>query len=124
MKNSLKYFAIFGFIAVALGAFGAHALQTRLSEKYYEIFQTAVTYQFYHVFALGIVGVLQRITPARCLDKAALFFVAGIILFSGSLYVLAITQISWLGMITPIGGLSFLMGWIAVFKAGFTCQVK
>lgn len=103
----------FGFLSVALGAFAAHALRDRLSPKMLEIFQTGVTYQFYHALALLIVGMALLLwgdaTPGRLAGWA---FVAGIVLFSGSLYLLAMTGISRLGMIAPLGGALFLLGWL------------
>ena len=101
-----------GFFSVALGAFGAHALKQRFNEYQLDIFHTGVTYQFYHALALGLVGALLLRTPEIPLLKTAGYaFVFGVIVFSGSLYLLAFTQVKWLGAITPIGGVGFLVGW-------------
>lgn len=106
---------MFGFLSVALGAFAAHGLKGTLDEKYLAIFHTGVTYQFYHTLALGLVIVFWEKSERKFLKCAAMFFIAGIVIFSGSLYALALTQIDWLGAITPLGGLSFLAGWGCLF---------
>lgn len=120
MKTYWTLFCLFGFFSVALGAFGAHALKGSLESKFFEIFQTGVTYQFYHTFALGFVLILAQTKKDFSYKLSALFFIIGILIFSGSLYLLAITQIKWLGAITPIGGVFFLLGWLSfaynVFK--------
>jgi uncharacterized membrane protein YgdD (TMEM256/DUF423 family) len=110
--------AILGFVGVALGAFGAHGLRSRLSPELLAVFETGVRYQMYHVFAVLIVAAaIGHIGPARFLTIAGWCFVAGILVFSGSLYALALTGVGVLGAITPIGGLLFLIGWgsLAVF---------
>lgn len=104
--------ALFAFIGVAAGAFGAHTLRDIIPTQYLHTFETGVRYQMYHAFAL--------IVTAWALDKrsdtyfrfAGWMFVAGIVLFSGSLYILSLTGTAWLGAITPFGGVSFLAGWI------------
>jgi len=109
-----------GFLGVGLGAFGAHGLRSRLSPDMLAVFETAVRYQMYHALALLLTAAaIGRIGDARLLVIAGWFFVAGIVLFSGSLYALALTGVSMLGAITPIGGLAFLIGWacLAVFAA-------
>ncbi len=104
--------SINGFIAVALGAFAAHGLKAMLSADLLATFQTGVQYQMYHAFALMAVGLLSVSFPGNASLKIAGFlFLAGIVIFSGSLYVLALSGIRWLGAITPIGGLAFLAGW-------------
>lgn len=100
-----------GFLAVALGAFGAHTLKSRLSEDMLAVWQTAVQYQFWHVLALLGVAILFRFGSSSLLMAAGYSFLIGILLFSGSLYVLALTGVKPLGAITPIGGLAFLVGW-------------
>ncbi len=100
--------ALAGFTGVALGAFGAHGLKNVLTEHYLEIYKTAVSYQMWHALLLAIVAVLPR---QRLLYWAGWSLVIGMLLFSGSLYVLAIFQLNWLGMITPLGGLAFLVAW-------------
>ena len=100
-----------GFIALSLGAFAAHGLKTRLSTEMLNTFQTGVQYQMVHALALLGVGVLALGFPNAVLPKSSeYFFILGLILFSGSLYVLSVTGIRWLGAITPIGGLGLLAG--------------
>ena len=109
-----------GFVGVAAGAFGAHGLRNRLSPEMLGVFETAVRYQMYHALALLITGVLVgRVGDARLLTVAGWSFITGIVLFSGSLYALALTGIAGLGAITPLGGLAFLVGWggLAIFAA-------
>jgi len=104
--------AVFGFLGVAFGAFGAHALRNRLSPEMLAVFDTGVRYQMYHVFALLIVAAaIGHIGSARLLMIAGWCFFAGILFFSGSLYALALTGVGLLGAITPIGGMLFLIGW-------------
>ncbi len=103
--------AIFGFLSVALGAFGAHSLKNILDDYGKSIYEKAVLYQMFHTMALFIVGVMQHFNKETSLSVAGWGFFAGIILFSGSLYLLATTGIRWLGAITPIGGVAFLFGW-------------
>ena len=104
--------SVLGFLGVAFGAFGAHALRSRLSVEMLAVFETAVRYQMYHTFALLIVAAaIGRIGDASLLVMAGWFFFAGILLFSGSLYALAFTNIRMLGALTPVGGLLFLIGW-------------
>jgi uncharacterized membrane protein YgdD (TMEM256/DUF423 family) len=101
-----------GFLGVAFGAFGAHALKARLSPEMLAVFETGVRYQMYHVFALLIVAAaIGRLGDVRMLAIAGWCFVSGIVLFSGSLYALAMTGVGVLGAVTPIGGLLFLIGW-------------
>ncbi len=109
--------AVYGLLGVALGAFGAHALRSRLSPEMLAVYHTGVEYQFYHAFALLAVGLLalQRCPPG--LPLAGWCFAAGVLLFSGSLYLLALTGTRWLGAVTPLGGLLFLVGWGALIWA-------
>ena len=112
--------AVLGFLGVAFGAFGAHALKARLSPEMLTVFETGVRYQMYHTFALLIVAAaIGHIGNARLLVLAGWFFFAGILFFSGSLYALALTGVGILGAVTPIGGLLFLIGWacLAIFAA-------
>ena len=103
--------AILGFSGVACGAFGAHALKDQLSANSLQIWQTAVQYQIAHALAILAVGVLLSSKPSRILERAAGLFAVGVVIFSGSLYVLAISGLTWLGAVTPLGGLCFLAGW-------------
>ncbi|MBR9884591.1 MAG: DUF423 domain-containing protein [Oceanospirillales bacterium] len=116
--------ALAGALAVMLGAFAAHALREALSARMLEVFQTGVTYQFYHVLALLAVGVLQLRGDSRPLRLSAALFLLGMLLFCGSLYTLVLTGVHYLGIITPIGGVSLMAGWLvlafAVFKQGKT----
>jgi uncharacterized membrane protein YgdD (TMEM256/DUF423 family) len=103
---------MFGFLGVAFGAFGAHALRNRLSPEMLTVFETGVRYQMYHSFAILIVAAaMGHFGDARLLPLAGWLFTAGIVFFSGSLYLLALTDVRTLGAITPIGGLLFLAGW-------------
>src|SRR6266540_3445569 len=109
--------ALSGFVAVAAGAFGAHALRDRLSPSLLDTFQTGVAYQMYHALALLAVGiVLARfsVDGSTWLTIAGWLFIAGTVLFSGSLYLLALTDTRWLGAITPLGGVAFLLGWLGL----------
>lgn len=110
---------IFALTAVAAGAFGAHALGERLPQSLLAIFQTGVRYQMYHAVALLLISRAAVVWPGRWASAAGWMFVAGILLFSGSLYVLAITGIRWLGAVTPLGGVAFLAGWAALALAGW-----
>lgn len=103
--------ALYGFVGVALGAFGAHALRARLGADALAIYKTAVEYQFVHALALLAVGALSVLRPSPLLHYAGLCFALGILLFSGSLYGLCLTGIRAFGPVTPIGGLLFLIGW-------------
>lgn len=118
--NALFIGATSGLIAVVLSAFGAHALNGTLSERAMDVFQTAADYQFYHSLALVFIALLGTTYPAsRKLKWCAGFFSLGILLFSGSLFLLSLSGIRWLGMITPLGGISFILGWLmlAIFAA-------
>lgn len=111
--------ALFALLAVMAGAFGAHGLRAQVSARALEVFQTAVTYQVYHALALVLVALLTAFgIHRRLLTLAAGFFLAGIILFSGSLYLLVLTELSWPGPITPVGGVCFMVGWALVVAAG------
>lgn len=106
--------ALSGALAVMLGAFAAHALQHALEPRLLEVFQTGVTYQFYHVLALFGVGLLLQRQNSRPLRLSAALFLLGMLLFSGSLYILALTGVHYLGFITPIGGVSLIAGWLTL----------
>lgn len=105
--------ALSGALAVALGAFGAHALKAKLtSEGTLDTYQTAVNYQFYHTLALLGIGLLLTRFESSWLNYAGYSMTAGVLIFSGSLYILCFTGMKWLGAITPIGGLAFIAGWV------------
>jgi uncharacterized membrane protein YgdD (TMEM256/DUF423 family) len=106
--------SLFGFFCVVLGAFAAHGLKQNFSNYQIDIWQTAVFYQFIHALALVFVGLYQANKSTKALSIAGYSFVVGIFLFSGSLYLLALTQIKAFGMITPLGGALFLVGWGAL----------
>src|SRR5207248_10258762 len=117
MNPWLAVAAINGFIAVAAGAFGAHGLQSRLDAHALQTFETAARYQIYHALAIGLAALAARGSAATV---ACALFLAGIVLFSGSLYVLALTGTRAFGFITPFGGAAFLAGWAALAWAAFT----
>lgn len=110
-RTFLALGALNGLLAVALGAFGAHALKDVLSPGLLLTFGKAVDYQAMHAMALLAVGILQRDARHPRLNWAGWLFASGILLFSGSLYILALTDIRWLGAITPFGGTAFIVGW-------------
>ena len=110
--------AINGFLAVALGAFAAHGLRARLPEDLLAVFQTGVQYHMYHALALFGVGLLcMQYGESTLLRASGCAFVVGIVIFSGSLYILSLSGIRWLGAITPIGGIAFLTGWLLLAAA-------
>jgi uncharacterized membrane protein YgdD (TMEM256/DUF423 family) len=109
--------AVAGLVGVALGAFGAHALRAQLSANHLAVFETGVRYQLVHALALVLVGVLIGRRPDRLTAAAGWFFTVGIVLFSGSLYVLSITGTSSVGVVTPLGGVCFLAGWACLALA-------
>ncbi|WP_026374649.1 DUF423 domain-containing protein [Aestuariibacter salexigens] len=111
MKLLTIFAAISGMTAVILGAFAAHGLKGKLSEPLLNAFQTGVQYQFYHTLALLFIVLISRFVPSTLLSWSGYFFAAGILLFSGSLYLLALTGIKWFGPITPLGGVCFIAGW-------------
>jgi uncharacterized membrane protein YgdD (TMEM256/DUF423 family) len=112
--------AISALVGVAMGAFGAHGLKSILSPELLAVYQTGVTYQMWH--ALGLIGIAlirQQVPESRLLSWAGWLMFIGILLFSGSLYSLALLDLKWLGMITPLGGVGFITAWllIAIFAA-------
>lgn len=119
LRSFLMLAAFFGFTGVALGAFAAHGLKNRLSADYLAIFHTGVTYQLAHTLALLGVALLATHIPGRIVTWAGISFVIGILLFSGSLYLLTLTGISKLGIITPFGGVAFLIGWLCLGLAAW-----
>lgn len=120
-KNYLMIAALSGFLAVALGAFGAHGLKQRLSVDLLAVYQTGVQYHFYHTFALLVVGLLMLQMPGSgALRWSGILFIVGIVIFSGSLYVLSLTGVRWLGAITPLGGVAFMVAWLLLARAAWT----
>ncbi|GGG75044.1 DUF423 domain-containing protein [Paenibacillus radicis (ex Gao et al. 2016)] len=123
-----KYFAIGAFgaaLAVALGAFGAHGLKEVLSERLLDIFETGVRYHMYHSLGLMLVALLaDRLGESKLLRTGANLLVAGVVIFSGSLYALALSDVSVLGAITPIGGVAFLGGWGCIIAAALRSSEK
>lgn len=111
MKTFVMIGALFGVVGVALGAFGAHGLRSRLSPEMLAVFETGVRYQMYHALALVALGAIAPSIAGRLPTIAGWAFTIGILLFSGSLYVLALTEIRILGAVTPLGGVAFLIGW-------------
>jgi len=117
-KMFLRWGSILAALSVVLGAFGAHALKQVLSEKSLATFETGVRYQFYHAFALLAAGILYKEFPNKYVQFSGRLFLLGIILFSGSLYGLAAVELEtqiglrWIGAITPLGGLCFIVGWL------------
>ena len=109
--------ALAAFIGVALGAFGAHGLRTRLTPEMLTVFETGVRYEMYHAFAILIVGLIRARFDGPLIIAAGWLFTAGIVFFSGSLYLLALTGTTIFGAITPIGGLLFLIGWACLAVA-------
>ncbi len=110
-KTFLLVGAVAAFLAVTLGAFGAHGLRARLSPEMMAVFQTGVQYHIYHALALILVSGIMGRMSGWLIQTAGWCFTAGIVFFSGSLYLLAVTGVTSLGAITPIGGLFFLIGW-------------
>lgn len=106
--------ALSAAIAVAAGAFGAHALKGHLSPEDLSVFETAARYQMYHALALLAVAWAATRWPGGAVQAAGWLFVIGTLLFSGSLYALALSGVRWLGAITPLGGLAFLAGWVCL----------
>lgn len=131
IKTIIRAGAFSGATAVALGAFGAHGLQSMvekgsLTDHDLSIYETAVRYQMYHTFALLAAAALQQWLSPKSQHRSALLFIFGMIIFSGSLYLLALSpvifgsQVSWLGAITPLGGVAFIAGWLTLFFGAAT----
>lgn len=112
--------AIGGLLAVAFGAFGTHALRGRFDDNALRVFETAVQYQFYHSLALLAVALLLlRYPTSSLLHSSAWLFIIGMVIFSGSLYLLSFTGLRWLGAVTPLGGLAFITGWACLAAAAW-----
>jgi len=117
----MKYWIIIGSVlmsfAIIIGAFGAHILKDKITAEYLTVFETGVKYHIYHALGIIIVSLCGLQFHSASLHVSCILFFVGIILFSGSLYTLTITQIKWFGVITPIGGVSFILGWLlAAYK--------
>lgn len=112
--------ALLGALAVVLGAFAAHGLRDQLTARMLDVFQTGVTYQFYHVLALFGVGLLLQHQNRPLLRLSAALFLTGMLFFCGSLYLLVATGVHYLGIITPIGGVLLIAGWLTLAGAMFT----
>jgi uncharacterized membrane protein YgdD (TMEM256/DUF423 family) len=111
--------SLFMFLAVGLGAFGSHLLRGKISDHYLDIYKTGVLYHFLHAIGIFIVAWLSTQSGDPKIQYAGICFMMGIILFSGSLYFLSVTEIKWLGAITPLGGLCFLAGWGLIFTSKY-----
>ena len=110
-KTFLMLGGVFGFLGVALGAFGAHLLKDKLAPDMLDVFEVGVRYHMVHALALLAVGLAAAQWPESGVGLSGWLFAVGILIFSGSLYILALTGVKWLGAITPIGGAAFLAGW-------------
>lgn len=111
--------AILGFLSVALGAFGAHGLRSKVTPELLSSFETGARYQMYHSLALILVGILANHSSSPLLEWSGRLFLAGVVLFSGSLYMLVFTGMNSFGAITPSGGLCFMAGWISLALAAY-----
>lgn len=124
-RGLLQTAAVLGALSVGLGAFGAHALKRIATDAAVSIYETGVRYQFYHVFAIALAAILYRDLPNKWLVWSGDLFIAGIVLFSGSLYLLTYAKtagkanLDWIGIITPFGGLAFIAGWLCMLVSLF-----
>jgi uncharacterized membrane protein YgdD (TMEM256/DUF423 family) len=120
-KDFIKTGALLGALSIILGAFGAHALKEIFTADTLQVYETAVRYQMYHAFALLIVGIVYKEFANKQIRLAGNFFIAGVLLFSGSLYAICyieyqhLSSLLWIGAITPLGGLCFIIGWLLLF---------
>ena len=120
LKIAFLFAALAGALGVVLGAFGAHALRGNIEPRLIETFQTAVQYQLIHALALLLVSLTMGwLGQSLSFEISAYAFIAGIVLFSGSLYGLVLTEMRWLGPVTPLGGLCLIVGWLALMVGGF-----
>lgn len=123
-RTALLCAAIAGFLSVALGAFGAHGLQHTLTPKWMKVYQTAVQYHQIHALVLLFVGLALQlslpVTTQRWLSRSAILLLIGLVLFCGSLYLLATIHTHWLGIVTPIGGVSWLAAWLCIAMAAWS----
>jgi uncharacterized membrane protein YgdD (TMEM256/DUF423 family) len=123
LKTGLLLGSFFALLTIVLGAFGAHALKDQLNEYGKTIYEKAVLYQMFHSLGILFVAILNQYIESVNFVSSIWLFSIGIVLFSGSLYILAITQIKWLGAITPIGGVLFIVGWALVFYKTLTANL-
>ena len=123
LKTGLLLGSFFALMTVVLGAFGAHALKDQLSDYGKSIYEKGIFYQMFHSLAILLTVILNQHLEGINFSLSIWFFSLGIILFSGSLYILAVTQIKWLGAITPIGGLLFIAGWGLIFFKSFNSSI-
>lgn len=123
MRKTLASAALLAFIAVVAGAFGAHGLKSILSEAQILSWQTAVRFQFFHSLGLILLVILYRQQTDKLLPWSAGFMLAGMLLFSGSIYMLLLTGMSWLGPVTPIGGICLMMGWLLLVVSALRSHV-
>ncbi|QAY68270.1 DUF423 domain-containing protein [Paenibacillus protaetiae] len=123
---SSKYFAIGAIgaaLGVAIGAFGAHGLDGKITQHYIDIYETGVRYHMYHCIGIMLIALLAgRIGESKLLRAGANLLIAGVVIFSGSLYALALSSVDVLGAITPIGGVAFIAGWICVAAAAWRAK--
>ena len=112
MKSLIVSGSIFAALSVLMGAFGAHILKTRLSFEYLAIFETAIRYQMYHSLGLVLMGVSGFHVPNKLIYLPSYFLIFGTVIFSGTLIILVLTDLKWLGALTPIGGLCLIIGWL------------
>ncbi len=120
LKIAFLFAALAGALGVVLGAFGAHALRGNIEPRLIETFQTAVQYQLIHALALLLVSLTMGwLGQSLSLEISAYAFIVGIVLFSGSLYGLVLTEMRWLGPVTPLGGLCLIVGWLSLLVGGF-----
>jgi len=113
----IKIASILMFLGVALGAFGSHALRGKLTGYYLEVYKTGVLYHFIHALGLFVIAWASTQSQDSKINLAGIFMLAGIALFSGSLYLLSVTGQKWLGAVTPLGGVSFLIAWLLLFTS-------
>ena len=106
--------SVLAALAVSIGAFGAHGLKSKVSSEDLVIFETGVRYQMYHSLGLILIGILGFHYPSNIIQFPAILFLIGIIIFSGTLYLIPLTGLRWLGAITPIGGTALILGWVAL----------
>ena len=116
-KQFIQYGAVMMALTVALGAFGAHALKDMLDENMIKVYNTGVEYQFYHALGLFVVAFVAHVNENKIIRTAGYVMIGSVVIFSGSLYLLAITGVKWLGIITPMGGTGFIASWILVFAS-------